>query len=377
MQIQVPSVDLVTQYAPLKHELMAVAEKLFTSGQFILGEELKEFENEIAHFTGAKHALGISNGTDALFAALRAFDIGAGDQVLTPSFTFFGTCSAILQTGATPVFADIDPDTFNLSAVKVEEALEKDRDHKIRAIMPVHLYGQIAEIEKIVALGKKRGIPVIEDACQAMGSRRNGKSAGTFGAVGAFSFFPTKNLGALGDAGLITTEDDALLKKILMIRNHGQEKRYYHHILGANLRLDNMQAGFLRIFLRNLERWVEEKRQIAHAYDRAFSKLSPLIISPKVEKENFHSYHQYTIRVASGKRDALAAFLKERGIASAIYYPVPCHAQPVLEKRGTKPSLPETDKVSAEVLSLPVFASMAKEQLQWVIASVEEWAMHV
>lgn len=362
------------QYAELKEELTGVVAKLVDSGQYVLGEELLQFEKEIALFLGARHAIGVSNGTDAIWAALKAFGIGAGDLVLAPSFTFFGTCSAILHAGAKPVFADVELETFNFSPTSVEEVLEKDHAHRIKAILPVHLYGQISKMDAILHMAKKRGIPVIEDACQAMGSKYHGHSAGTLGDVGCFSFFPTKNLGALGDAGLVTCRDDLVAKKIRMIRNHGQEQRYYHHLLGSNLRLDNMQAGFLRVFLKSLEAWVQKKRAIAEKYNQAFVPLAEKLRAPVVCADSYHSYHQYTIRVADGLRDSLFSFLQKREIGAAIYYPVPCHQQPVLnglEKSAV--SLENTERLSREVISLPISASLSEEQTQWVIDSVQEW----
>lgn len=380
--MKVPVFDLTRQYLQIKDELLPAAEKFFAATHYILGEEVTNFEKDIAAYLGVKHAIGVSSGTDALWISLKALGVGPGDKVLTSPFTFFATASAILHTGAEPVFADIDPKTFNLDPEKVKEVFRgsagfcerlKIRPETIKAMIPVHLYGQSADMDRFGEIARQHGVPIVEDACQALGSEYRNVKAGKLGALGAFSFFPTKNLGAFGDAGLVTTEDDALADRVRTLRVHGSRSKYIHECLGSNCRLDAFQAMVLRIKLKHLESWISARRDHAANYDKAFQDMKS-VQTPYCIPGARHTYHQYTIRVPDGKRDGLQKFLSEKGIGTAVYYPLPVHLQSAVTFSGyVKGDFPEAERACEEVLSLPVFPELLAEEREFILGAIKSY----
>lgn len=363
--MKVPAIDMWAHHEPLMAEFKEALESTVKAGDFILGKEEKEFEAECIKYLDVKYAIGVGNGTDALAICLRAMDVGPGDEVITTPFTFIATAEVIVALGAKPVFADIKPNTFNIDPAKIEKAITG----KTKVILPVHLYGQAAEMEPILELAKKRNIKVLEDAAQAFGTTYKGKKVGGLGDLTIFSFFPTKNLGALGDGGLITTNDDALYEKCRLIRVHGAPKKYYHTLIGQNSRLDTLQAAFLRIKLRHLDRYNSTRAKNAEAYNK---ELADKVNTPFVHPDSNHIYHQYTIRTP--KRDALIEFLKQAEIGTGVHYPYPLHRQPVLEFLGLgEGSFPESEKAAKEVISLPCYPEMTQDQRSWVIAKIREF----
>ncbi|MEM2126219.1 MAG: DegT/DnrJ/EryC1/StrS family aminotransferase [Candidatus Methanosuratincola sp.] len=363
------------QYQSIKSEIDSAIARVIESGQFILGPEVEAFERAVAQYLGVKHAIGVASGTDALWLALKAANIGPGDRVIVPSFTFFATAGAVCNVGATPIFADIDPQTFNIDPDSVRNLLESNAQirEKTKAIIPVHLYGQPAEMDEILELAQRYELTVIEDAAQAIGARYKDRTVGTLGHLGCFSFFPTKNLGAYGDGGLVVTNDDALAERVRMLRVHGSKPKYYHHIVGTNSRLDALQAAILRVKLAHLDEWTRARQHIAAQYDTAFSQLKGLTV-PYRAPERTHIYHQYTIRVLGGRRDALQKFLKEHGISTEIYYPLPLHLQPCFAHLGYREGqLPESERASREVLSLPIFPELTMEEQEQVIKAIQKF----
>lgn len=368
--MNVPMLDLHRQYAPLKKQVFASWERLYDAGSFILGKEVESFEKEIAEYLGVKHALGVNSGTDALTIALKALGLKPGDKVLTSPFTFFGTVSAIANAGVEPVFADICPETFNIDPKAVEEKISKDK--RIRAVMPIHLYGYPANMNALTEIARAHGVYVVEDAAQAVGTRCGERRVGGFGDFATFSFYPTKNLGALGDAGLIATNNERFYEAAKLLRNHGAAKTYHHDVLGGNYRIDALQAAALRVFLPHLDSWIEKRRKIANYFNSRLATRRDLFdVRPLPE---YHTYHQYTVRVLHGARDSVKAYLQERGIASMVYYPIPCHKQKALEVFGRRDeSYPHTEKATQEVLSLPIFPEMTKEEMEQVADTLLSW----
>nr|BAL55172.1 cell wall biogenesis regulatory protein [uncultured Acetothermia bacterium]BAL60213.1 cell wall biogenesis regulatory protein [Candidatus Acetothermum autotrophicum] len=374
--MKIPILDLKRQYQSIKAEIDNAIARVIESGQFILGPEVEAFEREVAQYLKVKHAIGVASGTDALWLALKAANVGPGDSVIVPSFTFFATAGAVCNVGATPVFADIDPKTFDIDPHFVRDLLESNaqlRD-KTKAIIPVHLYGQPAEMDEILEIAQEYNLTVIEDAAQAIGARYRDRAVGTLGHLGCFSFFPTKNLGAYGDGGLVVTNDDALAERVRMLRVHGSKPKYYHHIVGTNSRLDALQAALLRVKLAHLDEWTHARQQIAAQYDQAFSQIDGLVV-PYKAPDRTHIYHQYTIRVLGGRRDALQKYLKEHGISTEIYYPLPLHLQPCFAHLGYREGqLPESERASREVLSLPMFPELTGEEQNHVIKTVKDFS---
>jgi dTDP-4-amino-4,6-dideoxygalactose transaminase len=363
----IPSIDLGPQHAQLHDELQAAFERVLRSQEFILGAEVSAFEREVADYLGVAHALGVSSGTDALLLALMALEIGPGDEVIVPPFSFFATAGCVARVGARPVFADIDPRTFNLDPAAVESQLSA----ATKAIIPVHLYGQTCDLEALRALADRSGLALIEDAAQALGAGSSQLRAGSAGAFGCFSFFPTKNLGALGDAGLLTTNDAALAKRARLLRAHGAEPKYHHALIGGNFRLDALQAAFLRVKLPHLPRWVGARQDNASHYDRLFNAagLAPERLTPPLRRYASHVYHQYVIRTPH--RDALRAHLREQHIGSEVYYPLPLHLQACFAYLGHAPgSFPQAERAAAEVLALPIYPELKREQIERVAACV-------
>jgi dTDP-4-amino-4,6-dideoxygalactose transaminase len=362
----VPLIDLHAQYAPLREEILAAIARVCDRQRFILGPEVEAFEREIAAYLGVRHAIGVSSGTDALVVSLMALGVGPGDEVVTTAFSFFATAGAIVRVGATPKFVDIDPVTFALDPAGVERALTP----RTQAILPVHLFGLCAEMEPILALAQRRGLPVVEDACQAIGARLDGRVAGTMGALGCFSFFPTKNLSAFGDAGLVVTGDDELARRVRRLRVHGMEPKYHHREVGGNFRLDEIQAAVLRVKLPHLERWTEGRRARAARYAQLFAEVGVRGLTLPVEPPGRrHVYHQYVVRAR--RRDALRAHLTEVGIGTEVYYPVPLHLQECFAELGYGPGdCPEAEAAAREGLALPVYPELTDAQQRLVVEAI-------
>lgn len=358
-KLNIPILDLSPEIDMLWDELQDAIKGVLRSGHFIMGPNVKAFEEEMAQYLGVKHAIGLNSGTDALFLALRALGVGPGDEVITTAFTFFATAEAISHVGATPVFVDIDPKTYNLDIDLIEAAITP----RTKAIIPVHLFGQMADMDKIMAIASKHGLKVVEDVAQAMGATFNGKKAGTVGDVGTFSFFPTKNLGAYGDGGLLTTNDDHVAESVRKLRAHGSLKKYFNEVVGYNSRLDELQAAILRVKLPHLATSNEGRRTVAQVYDELLRDV-PGIVVPEVQPGTVHVYHQYTVRVQRN-RDDVQHRLAVLGISTMVYYPVPVHKLPVYEAVRVK--LPHAEQAAAEVLSLPIWPSISKQTQSSVV----------
>lgn len=372
--MRVPFLDLKRQYRSIKQEIDGAIQAVLESQQFILGQEVEEFERRMAEYCGVKHAIGVASGTDALLLSLKANGISGG--VITTPFTFFATAGAIHNAGATPVFADIEPDTYNIDAEEVKKLLdtEKNKKMKIRAIIPVHLFGQAAEMDAIMGIAEEHDLVVIEDAAQAIGEEYNGKKVGSM-TTGCFSFFPSKNLGGYGDGGLVTTNDDELADKIRTLRMHGAKPKYYHHVVGYNSRLDTIQAAILDVKLNHLEEWTNRRRDNAMFYSNALEDITDDKLElPQIAEGRKHIFNQYTIRVKNGKRDNLKQFLEGQGIGTAVYYPLPLHLQPCFSFLGYKKGdFPAAEKASKEVLSLPVYPELRKEEREHIIDKIWEF----
>jgi dTDP-4-amino-4,6-dideoxygalactose transaminase len=369
----VPMLDVSRENKRLAAEIDAAMAEVVRSGAFVHGPPCARLEAAMAQYCGARHAIGCASGSDALLLALLALGVGPGDEVIVPSFTFFATASAVWRLGARPVFADIRPETFNIDPADVIYKLTT----ATKAIIPVHLFGQCAQMNDIRQIvSAARGIPIIEDACQAIGAEYRGRRAGALGTAAAFSFYPTKNLGGFGDGGLITTDDAELAARLRVLRDHGQQPRYYHHFVGLNSRLDSLQAAVLAVKLPKLEGWAAARAAHAERYSQEFAErgLDDFIVVPTVAEGCRHVWNQYTIRVPGGRRDALHKFLSERKIGAAIYYPVPLHLQKCFSRLGyEKGSLPVTEQMCREVLSLPVYPELTAAEQRTVIEAVAEF----
>jgi dTDP-4-amino-4,6-dideoxygalactose transaminase len=360
--------DLVGQYRTIKDEVLPALQAVIESQQFVMGPAVAELETKVAELSHARHGIGCASGTDALLLPLHALDLRAGDEVITTPFTFFATAGAIHNAGGRPVFVDIDPRTFNIDPSAVEAAITP----RTRAIVPVHLYGQMVDLERLLAIAQRHNLRIIEDAAQAIGARRaiDGvwRMAGELGWVSGFSFFPSKNLGAWGDGGMMVTSDDATASRLRKLRLHGGAKQYHHDEVGTNSRLDTAQAAVLLAKLPHLGRWSALRREHAAYYDRALGELDA-VRTPFVADGNEHIFHQYTLRVE--RRDALQAYLKANGIGTAIYYPVPLHRQPCFDElEYAAGSLPQAERAATEVLSLPVYPELTQVQLDYVIDAI-------
>ena len=364
--MSVPMLELAPQNASVKEKILQGLSSIIDRSSFVLGENVKGLEAELAEYSGAKYAVGMSSGTDALLVALMALDIKHGDEVILPSFTFFATAGVVSRLGATPVFIDLDPETFNVTGALVEAAITP----RTKAIIPVHLFGQLAEMPAIMAVADRHGIPVLEDACQSLGAKGWGLSAGQFGQMTGCSFYPTKNLGAFGDAGMtLVRDDEALAAKVRRLRVHGMEPVYVHHEIGMNGRIDEFQGLVLRAKLPMLEGWHEGRRRHAAWYIERLAAITPDQMVLPLEKvpNGRHIYNQFTIRVKGGRRDALMAHLRGLGIGCAVYYPICLHEQPCFEYLGYKKGrLAESELASQEVLSLPVYPEMTPAMLEEV-----------
>ncbi len=372
--------DLSRQYASIRNDVLAAITRVCDSQRYILGEEVAAFEREFAPHCGTHEAVGCASGTDALWLALAAAGIGPGDAVITTPFSFFATASSILRAGAKPVFADVDPETLNLDPASVERRL-KTSLHGTKALMPVHLYGQCADMDGINRLAAEFEQQVIEDAAQAVGASWNGKLAGSLGVAAAFSFYPTKNLSAFGDAGAVTTNDAKLAERMRSLRNHGGKQRYYHDEIGANSRLDSIQAAVLRVKMPHLPKWNDARRERARTYGRLLTSAgltktganspAPLMLLKTLPGAH-HIYHQYVVRVRD--RDKLRAFLGERGVGSEIYYPIPLHLQKCFSYLGyAQGDLPEAERAALDVLALPMFAELEEDEQRYVVESIAQF----
>ena len=374
--------DLTFQYKSIKKEIDAAIKRVLESGHFIGGEEVENFEKEIAKFCRVKYAIGVNSGTDALFLSLKALGIGPGDEVITTPFTFIATAGVIANCGANSVFIDIEPKTFNIDPRKIEEYLKSNIQYpksktKIKAILPVHLFGQMADMDEIMRIARKYKLYVIEDAAQAIGatikSKVKSQKSGSIGDAGCFSFFPSKNLGAYGDGGMVTTNNQELADKMKLLRNHGSssKEKYLNLILGTNSRLDSLQAAILRIKLKYLPKWSRERANKAFYYNNGLKGTGD-IITPIIDSNKIHIFHQYTIRTKF--RDELQKYLKENEIPTMIYYPLPLHLQPAFKYLGYKKGdFPEAEKAAKEVLSLPIYPELKRKEQDFIIQKIQEF----
>lgn len=358
--MKVPAFDAAREFAADRDALLEAAERVLTSGQYILGPEVEAFEDECSDYLGTRHAIGVASGTDALDLALRAVGVGPGDTVAIPAFTFFATASAVLNAGATPVFVDVEPDTLNLDPELLEDALAADPTPK--AVVPVHLYGASADMGRTLSIARRFGVSVIEDAAQAFGAEFDGQRAGSIGDLGCTSFFPTKNLGGFGDGGLVTTDDDTLAQRVRMLRAHGSRHKYVHELVGTNSRLDAVQAAMLRVRLRRIDDLLAARRANAAAYDEALSGLEGLSV-PVEGPDCLHTYNQYVVRIQGGRRDEVARRLADLGIGTGVYYPSPVHLQDAVADLDHRlGDFPVAEQACEEVLALPVFPTLTAEE---------------
>jgi dTDP-4-amino-4,6-dideoxygalactose transaminase len=368
--MRVPLLDLDAQYQPLRDRLLAAVTLVCDSQRFIMGPEIDSLERELSDLLGVKHAIAVSSGTDAILLALMALGITAGDEVVTTTFSFFATAGAIVRVGATPVLVDIDPATFNIDPAQVAAAITP----RTKAIMPVHLFGLGADMDPIMAAANHAGIPVIEDAAQAIGATYKSRPLGAIGAFGCFSFFPSKNLGAFGDAGLLTTEDDALAARATLLRTHGMKPKYYHHLVGANFRMDALQAAVLRVKAPHLTGWTEGRRANAARYRGLFhaAGLDAAVTLPVEPDDRCHIFNQFVIR--SADRDGLKRHLDEQGIGNEIYYPVPFHQQPCFANLGYRPgAFPHAERAAQESLAIPVYGELTAAQQETVVSAIAQF----
>ncbi len=365
--MQVPLLDLAAQYAPIRDAVVEAVTRVIDTQQFILGSEVTAFEAEVAAYLGARHAIGVSSGTDALLVAMMALELGPGDEVIVPTYSFFATAGCVTRTGARPVLVDIDPVTCNLDVQAVGRALTP----RTRAIVPVHLYGQAADMAPLLALAHEHGVSVIEDAAQAIGATLDGRSLGTLGDFGCFSFYPSKNLGAAGDAGLVTVQDDALAARVRLLRVHGAQRTYHHEKVGGNFRMAAIQAAVLRVKLRHLEAWTEARRRNADRYRALFASLAPAapVQLPVELPGRRHIYNQFVVRAA--RRDGLRDHLRAHGVGCEIYYPVPFHLQPCFVDIGAPAgAFPQAERAAAETLALPIYSELSEAQQQYVVETI-------
>jgi dTDP-4-amino-4,6-dideoxygalactose transaminase len=387
--MKVPLLDLRVQYAPLRAEIEQVIRDVCDSQQFVLGPRVVELEQQVALYSQAKFGIGVSSGTDALLVALMALGVGAGDEVITSPYTFFATGGVITRLGARPVFCDIDSETFNLAPAAVEafiaehceqvgeQLVNRQTGGKIRALVPVHLYGQVAEMEALMTIARRYGLAVIEDAAQAIGAElADGRRAGSIGDIGCLSFFPTKNLGAFGDAGMCVTNDPTLAEKLKILRVHGGQPKYYHSVIGGNFRLDELQAAVLLVKLRYLDGWTAGRQRNAAHYDRAFAAAGiDEIATPRARPGNRHVFNQYVIRAA--RRDELRTYLQSQGVGTEIYYPLALHQQQCFAYLGHGAAdFPAAARAAAETLALPIYPELAEEQLDHVVSGIAAFYGH-
>jgi dTDP-4-amino-4,6-dideoxygalactose transaminase len=365
--MHVPLLDLQAQFAGIRDEVLSAVVRVCESQRFVMGPEVEAFEHEMAELLEVKHAIGVSSGTDALLVSLMALGLGRGDEVVTSTYSFFATAGAVSRVGATPVFVDIDPATFNIDVAQVARAITP----RTRALLPVHLFGQMADMDPIIELAGQAHIPIIEDAAQSIGARYEGRLAGGIGALGCFSFFPSKNLGAFGDAGLVTTNDDALASRVRLLRTHGAERQYHHRVVGGNFRIDALQAAVLRVKAPHLASWSAARQRNAARYRELIQAtgLTSRITAPPEATGRTHIYNQFVVRVRH--RDRVKAALAGRGVGTAIYYPVPFHEQECFAHLGPwVGGFPEAERAARESLALPIFGELSDDQLRHVVDSL-------
>lgn len=368
MTKKIPILDLSREIEMLRPEFDKAYQAVLEHGRFIMGPEVKEFEEQAAEYLGVKHAVGLNSGTDALVIALRSAGITGGDEVIAPSFTFFATVESIDMIGAKPVFADVNDSDFNINSSVLEQLFT----NQTKAVLPVHLYGNPADMNSIVEFAKENHLKVIEDCAQSFGSSASsGKMTGSIGDAGAFSFFPSKNLGAFGDGGMLTTNDDQIAENARKLRSHGSLKKYKNEMIGYNSRLDSLQAAFLLVKLKHIESFNQKRKEVAKRYISQLGEIDEIIVPSTANTD--HVFHQFTIRVKNGLRNQLSDYLKERGVSTAVYYPVPCHKLPVFEGKYDDLHLPVTNKLSSEVLSLPLGPFLTEEDQQTVIRFIKKY----
>jgi dTDP-4-amino-4,6-dideoxygalactose transaminase len=370
MSLKVPLLDLRAQYLPLREEILAAVTRVCDSQQFVMGAEVAALEDQLAALLGVEHAIAVSSGTDALLVALMALGVKPGDEVVTSTYSFFATAGTIVRAGARPVFVDIDPITFNMDPASLADAITP----RTKVVLPVHLFGLSADMDPILDEASRSGAVVVEDAAQAIGATYRSMPVGGFGAFGCFSFFPSKNLGAFGDAGLVTTRDPELAARARRLRNHGMEPKYYHHLVGGNFRMDALQAAVLRVKAPHLPAWTEARRLNATRYVRLFQEagLEGRVVLPVEPRERRHIFHQFVVRVPD--RDALKRHLDDRGIGTEVYYPVPFHLQPCFASLGYRAGdFPQAEHAAAESLALPVYGELGLDEQQAVVAAIAEF----
>ena len=369
--MNVPLLDLQAQYASLRDGVQHAVERVLASQRFVLGDEVRQLESSIAEYCQTKHAIGCASGSDALLLALMALDIKAGDEVITTPFSFFATAAAIARLGGRPVFVDIDPRSYNIDPSRVADAITA----RTKVIMPVHIYGQCADMDPLLELGKRRGIPIVEDAAQAIGATDKDRRAGSMGLIGCFSFYPTKNLGGAGDGGILTTGDDQTAERLKRLRTHGGANEYEHEEVGINSRLDELQAAVLRVKFPSLDKWSEERRWKAEFYSQILNEadLSFPLITPHVRPDGRHIFHQYVIRVP-GNRDALMEHLKAHSVGTKVYYPIPLHEQACFSYLGYKRGdFPEAEAAARETFALPAYPELTEAQQVYVVQSIKSF----
>jgi len=378
-KIHVPLLDLTKQYETIKDEVLAVTQEIYKSQRFILGSHVEKFEESMAQFCGTRYAVGVSSGTDALILSFMALGIGEGDWVITTPYTFFATAGAIARVGANPLFVDVEKETYAMCPSALKKTLglfSKTELSRVKAVVPVHLYGQCADMTKIIEISKAYGLIVIEDAAQAIGSKHEGRMAGSMGDIGCFSFFPSKNLGAYGDAGMIVCHDDEIHEKLKMFRVHGMHPKYYHRYVGGNFRLDALQAGILQVKIKHLNAWTEKRRKNAKTYTQLFETagLTKLIQLPR-EVRCFHIYNQYVVWLPE-RRDELRSFMSDRNIQTEVYYPIPLHLQDCFAYLGHQiGDFPQSELAAKYTLALPIYPELRLEQLEWVVTAIRDFYM--
>jgi len=373
----IPLFDLTRQYGKIRKEVLDAIDQVILDGRVILGPSVEKFEKELAEYLDVKHAIGVANGSDALVISLHAIGIEKGEKVVTTPYTFFATASCIVRNGGVPVFVDVEPDTYNIDLNQVEQVLKRE---KIKVVIPVHLFGRTVDFEKLDFLKQKFGVKILEDAAQSIGSEGKigniVKKSGTFGDIGIFSFFPTKNLGAYGDAGAIVTSDDQLAERARMLRQHGSKKKYYHEMVGYNSRLDSIHAAILSIKLKHLEEWTQRRIEIAKLYQKLFEEKKLPVKYPKVEEKGYrnHVYHQYVVEFEDEKiRDRVRDHLTKNEIGTALYYPLPLHLQKCFAEYGYKQGdFPIAEKLSKTTLALPIFPELTDEEIEFVVEKISE-----
>jgi dTDP-4-amino-4,6-dideoxygalactose transaminase len=370
--MNVPLLDLQAQYVSLRDDLQQAVHRVMSSQRFVLGDEVRKLETSIADYCRTKHAIGCASGSDALLLALMALDVKAGDEVITTPFSFFATGASVARLGARPVFVDIDPQTYNIDPSCVAGAITP----RTKVIMPVHLYGQCARMDPLLDLGRQHGIPVVEDAAQAIGATDNGRRAGSMGLIGSFSFYPTKNLGGAGDGGMLTTSDDEVAARLRRLRNHGGFNEYEHEEIGINSRLDELQAAVLNVKLPSLDKWSDERARKAGIYTKLLNDadLRFPLVTPQLRADGRHIFHQYVIRVP-GNREALMEHLKNHGVGSKIYYPIALHLQKCFEYLGYKKGdLPASEAAADETFALPCYPELTEDQQVYVVETIKTFA---